>query len=169
MTAAHVCKHFVQLGRAPLRRRCTPPRAGVPTRTRRWRAGQRRRAAPTSVRPTPHALPLAWLPERPMHVARRAAGAKWRQLAGPCLWPRLRASAWWAHLPIATLAWNGQPASVCRVRRGPSRTLRHVGVSVQPSSLNFSRSTLFKGMQQQPLPAPGPGHTSLCTPASWLR
>ena len=55
---------------APLRRRCTPPRAGVPTRTRRWRAGQRRRAAPTNGRPTPHALPpgelvAASAPNRP--------------------------------------------------------------------------------------------------------
>ena len=75
---------------APLRRRCTLPRAGVPTRTRRWRAGRRRRAAPTNVRPTPHALPLAWPPERPTHVARRAAGAKWPPLRRTGPQPPLR-------------------------------------------------------------------------------
>ena len=72
---AHVCRHFVQLGRLH-----SPA-------TRRGRAGQRRQAAPTNGRPTPHMLPLAWPPERPTHAARRAAGAKWPPLrrTGPNL------------------------------------------------------------------------------------
>ena len=73
--AASARQQGLRANPALLRRRCTRQRAGAQANTLRRHAVRRRRAAPTSGLPLPHALPPAWPPVRPRHGALRASGA----------------------------------------------------------------------------------------------